>query len=94
MPSGRCAGCGSTGSVRKVSTHILTCHEYLALFRQSPQRCLDPQAEHERYKTEDDTSEARAARRDQRLKSRFVKLDGQQRFAARRWQQLKDILED
>lgn len=94
MPTGRCAGCGFTNSSKKVQVHVLDCSDYLALFRQSPQRCLDPDAEHARYKAEEDNSTARAKRRDRRLQDRFAELERQASIQATRWQQPKDILED
>ncbi len=94
MPTGRCAGCGFSDSCTKVKGHILGCPEYLALFRKTPERCLDPAAEHARFKAEDDTSEARAERRDQRLSDRFAEMDRLASIQAARWRQPKDILED
>lgn len=94
MPTGRCAGCGYNGSCKKVKAHILTCPDYLKLFRELPERCLEPAAEHARYKTEEDTSEARAERRDVRLQHRFAELERLQAAQVARWQRPKDILED
>jgi hypothetical protein len=94
MSAGRCAGCGQTDSCKKVELHVLGCPEYLRLYREDPERCLDPAAEYRRYKAQDDTSEARAARRDLRLQRRFADLEAQHSAQASRWVRPKDILED
>lgn len=92
--TGRCAGCGNTASSRKIEIHILTCDQFLALFKSTPQRCLDPQAEFERFKSEEDTPEARAVRRGQRLQQRFLEFDAIARTQADRWRPEGDILAD
>lgn len=93
MALGRCAGCGRTGSCKKVEVHALTCPQYLELFRTQPERCLDPAAEHDRHK-EQNTSEARAAQRDIRLRARFAEMERQQNIQGQRWRKPKDILDD
>lgn len=77
-----------------VRIHVLMCPAYAQLFRTHPERCLDPDAEYVRYKTEDDTSEARAKIRDVKLQQRFAEMDRLQSIQAKRWQKPKDILED
>lgn len=71
----------------------MTCPHYIELYHSEPDRCLDPEAEYERYRTDDDTSEARAERRGLRLQHRFTELTSFHARQARRWQP-KDILED
>jgi hypothetical protein len=93
MPQGRCAGCGHSDSASKVAQHVLNCPAYLKLFREDPKRCLDPEAEYVRYREYDDTSEARAVRRDARLRDRFTEMERLQELARQRWR-AKDILED
>lgn len=93
MPLGRCAGCGSSGSDRKIRTHVLSCEDYSALFKTDPERCLDPHAEYLRYKREDDTFEARAVRRDVRLQRRFAEMDRLHSQQAARWRR-PDLLEE
>lgn len=94
MAMGRCSGCGLVGSCKKVEIHVLTCPSYLTLFRTEPERCLDPASEQQRYKTHEDTSQARAARRDTRLRHRFAEMDRHQSMQAQRWRTPKDILEE
>lgn len=94
MAAGRCAGCGHTDSSTKVRLHIMTCPDYLALYLSEPDRCLDPEAEHHRYRTEDNTSEARADRRDLKLQQRFAEMDRRQSTQVDRWKRPKDLLED
>ncbi len=94
MPTGRCAGCTYTDSCRKVEVHILGCDSFHTLFRTQPERCLAPAAEYSRFKEHDDTSEARAERRDRRLSDRFAEMERLAAIQAARWRRPKDILED
>lgn len=72
----------------------MTCPDYLALYRREPGRALDPDAEWNRYRNEDTTSEARAHRRDLTLRRRFAEMERRQSIQANRWHRPKDILED
>lgn len=94
MPSGRCAGCGLTDAPTKVKQHVLSCPGYLRLYREHPDRCLDPVAEFTRYKDEDDNREARAERRDNRMAGRAAEMERRAVVAAQRLARPKDILED
>lgn len=94
MPSGRCAGCGLTDAPTKVKLHVLSCPGYLRLHREHPERCLDPVAEFTRYKNEEDTREARAARRDNRMAGRAAEIQRRAAVASARLARPKDILED
>lgn len=94
MAVGRCAGCGFTDSVRKVAVHIVDCPRYRDLFTTQPHRCLDPEAEHHRYQAEDDTEEARTARRQERLSARVAQAEQHQTLHTRRWRRPPDILDD
>lgn len=92
MPSGRCSGCGHTDSSKKVAAHITTCPAYLDLYLTEPQRCLSPSAEARRHRTAD-TAQARAQRRDLRLRHRFAELDQQVRTQIDRWRTPPDLLD-
>lgn len=94
MPQGRCAGCGFTDSDRKAKHHVAVCGDYFELFKNDPDKALDPVDELRRYRTEEMTSGARAVRRDQRLSARFDQLDALQQQQVSRWSKPKDILED
>ncbi len=94
MALGRCAGCGITAPSRQVKIHVLGCVEYLALHRTTPERCLDPEADYLRHKQETDTPEARARRRDSRLRERFQDLDEQYDRQQKRWATPADFLDD
>ncbi len=94
MAMGRCAGCGKTDASRKVQLHALTCPEYLDLYRTDPVRCLDPDAEYARYQAEDNNPEARAERRDIRLRRRFLDTEQANARQAARWATPKDLLDD
>lgn len=93
MAQGRCAGCGRTDSVRKISQHIINCPEYSRLFQTDRARCLTPAAEYERYRIEDNSALAKAGRRGERLSVRFAEINRHQAASERRWQRPKDILE-
>lgn len=93
MPAGRCAGCGLVDSCRKVSAHVLGCAEFAELFRNNPERCLDPAAEYERVKAQD-TSDTRALARERRMTDRFAALEARTAHQAARWRRPPDILED
>lgn len=92
--TGRCAGCGLTDSPKKVRLHVMTCPDYLALHHSEPGRALDPEAEYERHRTEDNTSEARAERRDLKLRTRFAETQRRQSAQADRFRRPRDILAD
>lgn len=94
MAAGRCAGCGLIDSSKKVGLHVMMCPQYLALYNSEPDRALDPEAEYERHQTEDNTSEARAERRDVKLRQRFAETHRRQSTQADRFKRPKDILED
>ncbi len=94
MSAGRCAGCGLVESCRKVIEHILECAEFASLYRSSPERCLDPAAEYERVRNQEDTSETRARARDLRMADRFAELDRRSAVQTARWHKPQDILED
>ncbi len=93
MPTGRCAGCGDTGSPRRVQQHIITCNDYAALFSSAPELCIDPVAEYARHRAAD-TPQARADLRSERLRRRFMELDRQAARQAARWRTPPDILAD
>ncbi len=93
MASGRCAGCGRTGSLRKISQHIVDCCSYIELYERNPERCLDPVAELNRYRIHDGGSQARAEQRDERLRARFAEINRLQLTSANRGASPPDILE-
>lgn len=92
MAAGRCSGCFLTGSLRRISQHILSCDRYNDLYSREPGRALTPQAEHERFRTEN-TPQARAEQRSHRLRARFAEINRHQAATANRWAQPPDILE-
>jgi hypothetical protein len=61
MSAGRCAGCGKTDpSCKKIKTHVMSCPDFIELYKQNPEAALDPEAEFTRHKLEqDDTKEER-----------------------------------
>ncbi len=94
MSLGRCSGCGYSSASTKVNNHVMTCSAYAALYRQNPGRCLSPTAEYERYRTVEDSPEARAARRETRIQVILADMERQYAAQAVRWQRPKDILAD
>lgn len=93
MAAGRCSGCGRKDSLRKINQHVVSCPSYLDLFEHDPARCLDPAAEYERFRTEDNTPEARAQQRGARLELRFAEINRLQAHSATRWARPPDILD-
>ncbi len=93
MAIGRCSGCGRTGQPKKLYPHVLECPDYLALFREDPARCLDPESEQARYRAAD-TAESRAEKRSERLSVRFAEIDEVYQRQITRWAKPPDILAD
>ena len=85
MPTGRCSGCGWIASSKRVGLHVLTCQEFLELFRTDPNKALDPEKDYALFKNEENSSEVRAERRDQRLRKRFVEMEHLQSLQTARW---------
>lgn len=94
MAAGRCAGCGYTSSTRKTELHVLSCPDYLALYREHPDKALDPAAELVRHQTEEDTREVRAERRGRRLTKRYAELERAYAQQTARFASPPDILDD
>lgn len=94
MSAGRCSGCGRIDSCTKICQHIVTCPEYADLFSSAPHECLDPAADYQRHRAVTDTPDARARRRDDRLRERFADLDRRQAVSVTRWRTPPDILDD
>lgn len=92
MASGRCSGCGRTGSAKKIALHIISCPAYIELHRTAPAQCLSPAAEADRHRT-DNTQQHRAQLRDERLLARFAALDNEVRVQAERWRTPPDLLD-
>lgn len=93
MAAGRCSGCGRGDSLRKIILHVVSCEAYLALYEHDPERALDPVAENERFRSEENTPEARAEQRGVRLETRFAEINRLQAVSASRWARPPDILE-
>lgn len=93
MAAGRCSGCGRTGSLRKISQHVVDCIDYQELFERDPAKALDPAVEHERFRAEECNPEARAHQRGERLQPRFAEINRQQSASAARWATPPDILD-
>lgn len=64
MIAGRCAGCGETSkSASEIREHTRYCPDYRALYARDPAAALDPEAEYQRWVSEDRGAE-RAGRRE------------------------------
>ena len=85
MPTGRCSGCGWIAASKRVKLHVLTCQEFLDLFRTDSTKALDPEKDYAQFKDEENSSEARAERRDQRLRKRFAEMEHHQSLQTARW---------
>lgn len=88
MCTGRCPGCGETGPHKAILTHTATCEKYAALFREHPERALDPQAEHKRYLAEDRGAEKETALADRVARTQSARSAMAERFRTR------DLLEE
>lgn len=91
--AGRCSGCGLSDSSKKVTAHITTCPDYIALYYSEPDQCLDPVAEYRKHR-EADTFEARAERRNERLHERFAEMERLHSIQVARWRTPKCILDE
>lgn len=95
MTAGRCAGCGvMDNSCKKIKSHVLTCPDYLEVFKSDPAKALPPEEEWVRWQNEDNSDEARAVAKEIRLTKRFAEMDAKREAQSERWQKPKDILDD
>lgn len=86
---GRCAGCGKTGTARKIDVHTLDCEDFQVLHARSPAAALGAQAEYARWAGAD-KAQGRLDRRDTGLAvTRAARAVQAQRFA-----RLPDVLAD
>lgn len=93
MTHGRCAGCGfSSPSCKKVQAHVLSCPDYLALYKSNPAAALTPEQEYERWKLEEDSPESRELRR-RKLHAHY-REQADQKLARQRSRWQKDDRED
>lgn len=94
MTQGRCPGCGLVdASCKKITSHVLHCPDYIALYKSDPDKCLDPESEYLRWRTEDQSVEARAAAKEERLAARFAENDSRRLEQADRWKP-RNLLDD
>ena len=63
MAYGRCAGDGETGELKAVTSHVLRCPAWAALYRADPARALTPAGEYDRWAAKEQAAE-KAARHD------------------------------
>ncbi len=94
MPTGRCAGCERTGPATKIAVHVLSCSEYVALYRQDRARCLDPVTEYLRHRAAESTTETHARDRDKRLADKYAVTAHTLARQAARFATPADILDD
>jgi hypothetical protein len=87
--TGRCAGCGKTGSSNAISRHIIDCPDWQAVYARDPDKALDPVAAYEQWMTEG-KQEARVERREALTAQEEVLHTA----AEARWATPKDMLED
>lgn len=86
MSAGRCAGCGkSSSSCKAIEKHVMTCPEFIALYKADPAAALDPEQEYVRYRDETDHDAVRAENRDARLSARIAEVDVQRDKQEARW---------
>jgi hypothetical protein len=74
MSRGRCSGCGFENvSCKVVKTHVRTCPDYVALFKENPDAALDPEEEYRKHREAHDSEEGEAAR-DERQQDRAAEF--------------------
>jgi len=71
----------------------MSCPEYIALFRTSPEKCLDPTDEFIRFGLEEGSDESKADAKEERLTKRFAELDARRLEQVGRWKP-RDLLDD
>lgn len=84
MNPGRCEGCGKENkSCKKIKIHILGCEEFKRLWRDNPERALEPDVSYQRHRgVLEDTKDKRREVRIAGMRTRDrARLDGQ----AKRW---------
>lgn len=86
MATGRCEGCGRTGSACKIRDHVIQCGDWLAL---PFDHQLDPERSYRQWKAEG-KQEARVEHKAE-LAGREIRLRA---MADARWVAPRDILED
>jgi hypothetical protein len=86
MASGRCEGCGRTGSSTKIYQHVVECELFLKL---PPGQMLDPLTSYANWQAEG--KKAHRTERKQDLTTQEVVLRA---AADARWATPRDILED
>jgi hypothetical protein len=75
MTIGRCAGCGLTNpSCKTVDKHVMTCPEYLTLYRTEPARALKPTDEYVRWKANEGSADNLADAKDEARTERIAGL--------------------
>lgn len=85
MAPGRCV-CGYTHTrLKMVRSHIVGCAVYGEAWRADPEGVLDPEAEYERWKAEDDDPASRLEAKQARMRATFDGLDEARDRQARRW---------
>lgn len=89
MASGRCAGCGKSGTVKAVQSHIMSCAAFAALYKADKTRALSPAEEYVRWQAEG----KRAASMEMRGASKG-RNEARRQQQAGRFARLPDILED
>jgi hypothetical protein len=95
MHPGRCAGCGVVNtSCKKIRAHVCECPDYLRLYRESPEKALEPEAEYLRWKADDTVADVRAQQKDLRLQARFKALDEKRALQVERFAAPPDPLDD
>lgn len=89
MPSGRCDGCGKTGTVARVAAHIMECPDWQALYAASPALARDPEKAYAAW-----IAGGRTQAREERKVVLAERESAAHEQADLRWAVPKDILED
>jgi len=89
MAQGRCAGCGQSGSVKAVQSHIMGCAAYARLYQEDKDKALSPGEEYVRWQAEGKRAASTEIRGAAIGRNEARRLQQADRFA-----RLPDILED
>ncbi len=89
MPgTGRCDGCGITGSTAKVIRHVLDCKQWHALYAKDSVLARDPETAYVAW-----LSGGRAVERESRKRAAIEQENEKRAAASRRFATPRDILE-
>ena len=85
MSRAQCPGCMKLASCREVRYHILTCGEYLDLFKSEPDECIDPERYLRERQAENKDEDVKEERRAKRYEKHLQQVAAEISFDKERW---------